>query len=145
MKKRIGDTFMPVDAFGRSLPDGIGLNLLVADLEAEIAFCRDVLAARLVYGDPDFAVFHLLGSIFLLHADHTYADHEFRGVFQGVAVRGAGAELRAYGLDPDAAETRANDAGAIVLAGSIDKPHGMRECHLVSPAGYVWVPSRRIG
>ncbi|MDX8443696.1 hypothetical protein [Mesorhizobium australafricanum] len=34
--------------------------------------------------------------------------------------------------------------GHIVLAGSIDKPHGLRECYIVGPDGYVFVPSARI-
>jgi hypothetical protein len=27
-----------------------------------------------------------------------------------------------------------------VLAETQDKPHGLRECYLVDPDGYVWVP-----
>ena len=27
-----------------------------------------------------------------------------------------------------------------VLAGAIDKPHGLRECVIVDDEGYVWVP-----
>ena len=26
------------------------------------------------------------------------------------------------------------------MAGSMDKPHGLRECPLVDDEGYVWVP-----
>ena len=60
------------------------------------------------------------------------------------AIRGAGAELRLYGLDPDAAEARARARGDAVLAASADKPHGLRECFLVDPDGYVWVPGTAI-
>jgi hypothetical protein len=28
----------------------------------------------------------------------------------------------------------------MVLAGSMDKPHGLRECMLIDDDGYVWVP-----
>jgi hypothetical protein len=28
------------------------------------------------------------------------------------------------------------------LAASEDKPHGLRECYLLDPEGYVWVPGR---
>ncbi|HUF56988.1 MAG TPA: hypothetical protein VMM55_10565, partial [Thermohalobaculum sp.] len=55
--------------------------------------------------------------------------------------RGAGAELRLYGRDPDTAEAATEAAGGIVLAGSADKPHGVREAHLIDPDGYVWVPT----
>ena len=45
MKKRQGDAFMPADDFGRSLPRGLGINLIVSDIEAEIAFCITVMGA----------------------------------------------------------------------------------------------------
>jgi hypothetical protein len=28
-----------------------------------------------------------------------------------------------------------------VLAGSLDKPHGLRECMIIDDEGYVWIPS----
>jgi hypothetical protein len=59
--------------------------------------------------------------------------------------RGAGAELRLYGRDPDAAEAVARDLademGGVVLAGAADKPHGVREVYLLDPEGYCWVPT----
>ena len=54
--------------------------------------------------------------------------------------RGAGVELRLYGCDPDAAEPRARALGYTVLAGSMDKPHGLRECVLIDDDGYAWEP-----
>ncbi len=32
------------------------------------------------------------------------------------------------------------DEGDTVLAGSIDKPHGLRECIILDHEGYAWVP-----
>jgi hypothetical protein len=32
----------------------------------------------------------------------------------------------------------------VVLAASADKPHGLRECFLADPDGYVWVPGTGI-
>ena len=64
------------------------------------------------------------------------------GALIGVEARGAGAELRLYGVDPDAAEARARALDAPVLAGAADKPHGLREAYLIDPDGYVWVPCR---
>ncbi len=141
MKKRTKTPWMKADDFGRSLPRGLGVNLLVSDMAAMEAFCSEVLGARTVYADEDFAAVELLGSVFMLHADHSYLDNPMSGVIAGADTRGAGVELRLYGADPDAVEERARRSGHIVLAGSIDKPHGLRECHGVGPDGYVFVPS----
>jgi catechol 2,3-dioxygenase-like lactoylglutathione lyase family enzyme len=140
VKKRTGEPWMPAPQFGRSLRHGIGINLLVPDVAEMAAFCREVLGAAIVYADEDFAAVELAGSTFMLHADHTYRDHEMAGVIPSDGVRGAGVEIRLYGVDPDAAEARARQSGGIVLSGSIDKPHGLRECHIVGPNGYVFVP-----
>ena len=48
------------------------------------------------------------------------------GVIGGVEQRGAGMEIRIYGLDPDLAEARALEHGHHVLVSSLDKPHGLR-------------------
>lgn len=143
--KRTGEPWMKADDFGRSLPRGVGVNLLVPAIAPMEAFCREVLGARTIYADEDFAALELLGSVFMLHADHSYRDHEMAGAVDGVAVRGAGLEIRLYGADPDLVERRARSLGHIVLAGSLDKPHGLRECYVVAPDGYVFVPSRAIG
>ncbi|TPK11285.1 hypothetical protein FJ872_21610 [Mesorhizobium sp. B2-5-9] len=132
---------MKAEDFGRSLPRGIGVNLLVSDMAAMEAFCGDVLGARIVYADEDFAALELLGSVFMLHADHSYLDNPMTGSIAGTETRGAGIELRLYGAEPDAIEAAALEHGHIVLAGAIDKPHGLRECYIVGPDGYVFVPS----
>jgi catechol 2,3-dioxygenase-like lactoylglutathione lyase family enzyme len=142
--KRTKTPWMKAEDFGRSLPRGVGVNLLVSDMPAMEAFCRDVLGAHVIYADEDFAAIELLGSVFMLHADHSYLDNPMTGVAGGAQTRGAGIELRLYGADPDAVEKRAAALGHIVLAGSIDKPHGLRECYIVGPDGYVFVPSARL-
>lgn len=144
MKKRVGEAWMPADAFGRSLPVGIGLNLLVPEVASMVAFCRDVLGGRIVYADEDFGVAELLGCVLMIHADHTYSDNPMRGIVDGVETRGIGAEIRLYGADPDGIEQRARSQAHVVLSGSVDKPHGIRECFIVGPAGYIFVPSRAI-
>ena len=143
--KRTKTPWMKADDFGRSLPKGIGINLLVPEIGQMEAFCRDVLGATIVYADEDFAAVTLLGSVFMLHADHSYQDNPMIGVIEGVEQRGTGIEIRIYGLDPDVAEKRAREHGHHVLAGSLDKPHGLRECHIVGPSFYVFVPSLAIG
>ena len=142
--RRTKTPWMKAEDFGRSLPVGIGINLLVPEIAAMEAFCRDVLGATIVYADEDFAALTLLGSVFMLHADHSYSDNPMAGVIDGVEQRGTGIEIRVYGLDPDLAEARAREHGHLVLAGSIDKPHGLRECHIVGPSSYVFVPSLAI-
>ena len=129
------------DAFGRGLGPGIGVNLLVRDIEASARFQEQVLGARISYWDQDFAILTSHGTTWMLHHDRTYRDHPFSGIAQGAEGRGAGAELRLYGCDPDIAEAAANDLGATVLAGAADKPHGLREAYILDPEGYVWVPS----
>ncbi|MBZ9737797.1 MULTISPECIES: VOC family protein [unclassified Mesorhizobium] len=139
--KRTKAPWMKAEDFGRALPRGIGVNLLVSDMQAMEAFCRDVLGARVIYADEDFAAIELLGSVFMLHADHSYLDNPMTGVITGAETRGAGIELRLYGADPDAVEAAALEHGYIVLSGAVDKPHGLRECYIVGPDGYVFVPS----
>ncbi|HTV68044.1 MAG TPA: VOC family protein [Rhizobiaceae bacterium] len=142
--KRTRDPWMKADAFGRSLPRGVGINLLVPEVAPLADFCEGVLGARILHADEDFAAVELLGSVFMIHADHAYEDHEMAGVARDQEFRGAGLEIRIYGADPDAIEARARAGNHIVLAGSIDKPHGLRECYVVGPGGYVFVPSRTI-
>lgn len=139
--KRSKQPWMPAEEFGRSLPRGVGVNLLVRDIAAEIDFCRNCLGAMILDSDEDFAAIELCGSVFMLHADHAYAGHPLSGIVAGSGTRGAGVEIRVYGLDPDKTEARAAAHGGHVLAASLDKPHGLRECHIVDPEGYVWVPA----
>lgn len=144
MKKREGRPWMEADDFGRSLPRGVGLNLLMPEIAPMEDFCRNVLGANTIYADEDFAAVEIAGSVFILHADHSYADHEMAGLVAGVEFRGAGIEIRIYGVDPDRVEARARAGGHHVLSASIDKPHGLRECHIIAPYGYVFAPSRAI-
>jgi uncharacterized glyoxalase superfamily protein PhnB len=141
MKKRPSDKSPPVSApdYGRTLR-GLGFNLLVKDVPRAVKFAVEVLGATSFYDDEDFAAMKLNGGDFMLHADHTYRDNALSGVVSGVEGRGAGVELRIYGCDPDVAERAARAGGWTVLAGSIDKPHGLRECVIVDDEGYVWVP-----
>ena len=141
MKKRPSDKSPPVSApdYGRSLR-GLGFNLLVRDVPRAVKFAVEVLGATSFYDDEDFAAMKLNGGDFMFHADHTYRDNPLAGVISGVEARGSGVELRIYGCDPDVAERAARAGGWTVLAGSLDKPHGLRECVIVDDEGYVWVP-----
>lgn len=129
------------DAFGRSLQPGIGLNLLVADVGAAAWYQSAVLAARVDYWDRDFAVLRAQGAVWMLHSDRSYRNHPLSGVAMASEGRGAGAELRLYGRDPDSAEAVARELGGVILAGAADKPHGVREAYILDPDGYCWVPT----
>ena len=45
---------MPADEYGRSLK-GLGINIIVADIDRAVAFQTQVLGADVVYADADFA------------------------------------------------------------------------------------------
>ncbi len=149
MKERDDEPWMAADAYGRSLT-GMGVNLLVRDVALALGFLTEVLELETVYADADFAVLRYgngeRGSQdIILHADHTYGEHPLLALTGDGALRGAGVELRLYGLDPDAAEARARARGDTVFAATQDKPHGLRECYLADPDGYIWVPGIGIG
>lgn len=128
-------------SFGRGLKAGLGVNLLVADVERSLLFQTRVLGAEVTYWDDDFAILTAFGSVWMLHHDRTYHSNALGRIAMPAEGRGAGAELRLYGRDPDEAEAVAEEAGGTVLAGAADKPHGLRESYLLDPDGYLWVPS----
>ena len=129
------------DAFGRAIARGLGINLLVRDVDRAARFQAEVLGARILYWEEHFAVLSAEGSTWLLHSDWSYRQHELAGAVAGLDARGGGVELRLYGADPDAAEAAARRSGAVVLSAAADKPHGLREVYIVDDDGYVWVPS----
>jgi len=129
------------DGFGRALGPGIGLNLLVSDVEAAARFQATALDAAVDYWDRDFAILRAQGAVWMLHSDRSYRNHPLSGIAIAAEGRGAGAELRLYGRDPDRAEAVARSLGGVVLAGAADKPHGVREAYILDPEGYCWVPT----
>jgi N-acetyltransferase len=139
MKKRIGDPWIPAETYGQSLA-GLTANLLVSEVAQSVVFAACVLDAHAVYSDADFAVLRHQEAEWMVHADHTYKGHPLCGSLAPEIVRGIGIELRLHGRDPDTAEAAARQAGYTVLAGSSDKPHGLREAHILDPDGYCWVP-----
>lgn len=137
----MSDATIAPDAFGRSLA-GFGINLLVAHLRAEVTFMTECLSFSATRVGDDFAILRRPNMVMLLHQDATYQGHPMITLLPEAAARGAGCELRLYDLDPDHAEAMAIPAGGQILQKAMDKPHGLREAFLMSPAGYVWVPSR---
>jgi uncharacterized glyoxalase superfamily protein PhnB len=135
----------PVSAavYGRSLR-GLGFNLIVNDLLCAVSFATDVLGATLLFRTDAFAALKLGGQDVMLHSRESYRGNELYGSLSPDLPRGIGIELRLYGVDPDQAEASARAHGFTVLAGSMDKPHGLRECMIIDAEGFVWVPSRHL-
>ena len=123
------------------LLEGFGVNLLVRRIADNVAFLREVLGFRVLRADDAYALLEHRGHLHQLHIDATYHAHPLAALLPSADVRGAGVELRLYGIDPDAAEVRARNGGYEVLQSTADKPHGLRECFLLDPDGYCWVPS----
>ncbi len=132
----------PVSAsdYGKSLR-GLGFNMIVKGLARSVQFATQVLEATVFFATPSFAAMKLNGQDFMFHADETYRNNELKGILAGNEARGIGIELRVYGCDPDLAEDRARNGGWTVLAGSLDKPHGLREAMILDDEGYLWIPS----
>jgi len=139
MKLRVGDPWMPAPEYSRTLK-GLTINLLVKEIEPALNFAQEVLAAKVVYSDPDIAVLSANGAEWMMHADHTYDKHPMGGTVSSGEARGAGAEIRLHGCDPDAAEQAAQNGGYEVMSPATDKGHGVRETFIRDQDGYVWVP-----
>jgi hypothetical protein len=128
-------------AYGRGIPPGLGVNLLVENVDRSARFQAEIFAATILYWEEHFAIMRVADSSWLLHSDWSYRSHALRGVVASVAARGCGVELRLFGVDPDRAEAAARRRDAIVLSAAADKEHGLREAYIVDDDGYVWVPS----
>ncbi len=126
-------------AFGRSLT-GIGLNLLTRDVGALAAFASGVLGLGVHRLSEDFALLSHGGGLIQLHRDGTFGAHPVLGLVPE-GLRGGGAQVYLFGVDPDAAAARARGAGAEVIEPPADKPHGLRECTILSPEGYAFSPA----
>lgn len=129
------------EVFGASLT-GIGMNILVRDVPAQVAFLEQVFGMKGHRVTQDFAILTYHGHIMQVHADHTYGANPLLGLLPEQPPRGAGVEIRLYHTDPDEAVKRAEETGAYVLQGATDKPHGLREAYILCENGYAWVASR---
>ena len=136
-KKMTGDAWMPAGDYGRAMPK-FSVNLLVRDVQKSLRFYRDVLGATVRYADEDFAALNLYGVEFMLHADHAYDHHPLYERLKANGPRGTGAELRVMGIDPDAAQRRAEAAQVKIIQPAKDFPHGWRDVMLEDPDGFVW-------
>lgn len=127
--------------FGASLR-GIGINILVRDVQALCAMLETVFEMKAHRVSKDFAILTYGDQVFQVHSDATYHAHPLPGLLPEAGARGAGVEIRLYDSDPDLCAARAEAAGMHVLQSPTDKPHGLREAYLLCGDGYAWVPSR---
>ena len=139
MKLRTGDSWIPAPEYGHSL-SGLSINLLVKNIDNALRFQTGVIGASVVYSDPDFAVLQMVGSEWMIHADHTYQGTALHRFVQSIDTRGLGIELRIHGRDPDEAVKLARKLEYVVVADPQDKPHGLREAYIADDDGYIWVP-----
>jgi len=126
--------------FGKSLT-GIGVNLLSTDVIAFADFMVKVFGAQAFRVSEDFAIVTSGGAIIQIHGDGTYGAHPLLGLVPENPPRGGGLQLYLFGIDPEQAEKRANDAGFVVIEPTAEKPHGLRECTILSPDGYAFSPA----
>jgi len=112
--------------------------LLPQWLRVSLLFYERVLGTAVRYADDDFAVLRLLDFEFMLHVDHTYDHHPLYERLKSPGVRGTGAELRVFGIDPDSLERRAREAGTTIIQTTRNFPHGWRDVMLADPDGYIW-------
>ncbi|NKB76355.1 MAG: glyoxalase [Gammaproteobacteria bacterium] len=126
------------------LLNGFGVNLLVSNTERTAQFLEGVLGFTRLRLSVDYAVLKHRENLYQLHVDATYNDHPLLSVLPENGIRGAGIELRLFQVDPDEAERKALEGDYHVLQSTADKPHGLRECFLLDPDGYCWVPSLKI-
>ncbi len=129
--------------FGRSL-HGLGINLLVRDVKAEVSFLETVFEMQAHRVTADFAIMTYHDQVFQLHSDGTYHSNPLLGLLPETPPRGAGVEIRLYQSDPEIACAKAEAAGGMILQLPTDKPHGLREAYILCDNGYAWVPSRRL-
>lgn len=115
------------------------LILYVSDLDASVAFYRDVLGLEHRFTDAGYAEFATGGARFALYERRRAAwltAHEPRPGPAGEAVFLVD--------DVDAEARRLAELGVPVLSGPADRPWGHRTLHLADPDGFVVELAQRI-
>lgn len=115
-------------------------ELHVRDLDAAVAYWRDVLGFEVSRHDPDFAVlFHrsASGDAMVMLAPSRADTPELRpdAAERGIEL-GLGLHLRVTVDDLDAHFERARTAGAEIVFAPTDQPYGLRDYMLRTPDGF---------
>ena len=74
MKLRKTDPWKPANDYSREL-SGLTVNLLVNNISKATQFSADVIEAKIIYEDTDFATIEGFRRMWCLHTDHTYDKH----------------------------------------------------------------------
>jgi lactoylglutathione lyase len=106
--------------------------LYVSDLDASIAFYRDVLGLPYRFVDAGYAEFGTDGTRFALYERRRAEWLTGRPVTPGPA-----AEIVLLVDDVDAEAARLEALGTTILTGPADRPWGHRTIHLADPDGFV--------
>jgi len=120
---------------------GFGVNILVKDIGRSLKFLQTVFNFEILSTSDGYALLQLEEHIYQLHGDHTYSANPLLSLIPESGPRGGGIELRLFNVNPDHSQKLAEDAGYTILMKTADKPHGLRECFILDPDGYCWVPS----
>ena len=106
--------------------------LYVADLDASIAFYRDVLGLPYRFVDAGYAEFGTDGTRFAL-----YERRRAEWLTGQPVTPGPAAEIVLLVDDVDAEAARLESLGTTILTGPADRPWGHRTIHLADPDGFV--------
>jgi hypothetical protein len=66
-------------AYGQGIPRGLGVNLLVHDVNRSAGFQAEIFGACILYWEEHFAIMRAVDSTWLLHSDWSYRNHELIG------------------------------------------------------------------
>ncbi|WP_041290598.1 VOC family protein [Kribbella flavida] len=113
--------------------DRIGYVILyVSDLDASIAFYRDVLGLPHRFTDAGYAEFGTTAPRFAL-----YERRRAEWLTGGPVAPGPAAEIVLLTDDVDAQARRLGKLGVPILTGPADRPWGHRTVHLADPDGFI--------
>lgn len=106
--------------------------IYVSDLDASVAFYREIVGLQLKFIDAGFAEFDTGEARFALYERRRAAWLTGEDVAPGAA-----AEVAFVVDDVDAEASRLAEHGVTVLSGPADRPWGHRTLHVADPDGFV--------
>jgi PhnB protein len=122
------------------------IYLIVRGGADAIDFYTRVFGAREVFRlqEPGGPVGHAeleFGPVTVMLAD----EHPEMNLLSPLAFGGTGVRVHLHVDDVDVLTRRAVDAGAVILFGPANQPHGERQCRLRDPWGHEWLLGHPVG